>query len=66
MSENEYLTLADVAALLRVSKPTVRKAVERQGLPALRLGPRVYRFARVDVLAWIEKQKGGSDGGRAA
>lgn len=63
---NEFMTIADVAELLRVSKPTVRKAVEKQGLPALRLGARVYRFSRVDVQAWIEKQKGGPDGGRAA
>lgn len=53
---NEYLTVAEVAALLRVSKPTVLAAVRKQGLPAVRLG-RVFRFARVDVEAWLEKQK---------
>ena len=58
MTDAEYLTLADVAKLLRVSKPTVRRAVEKQGLPALRLGERVWRFSRVDVLAWIQRTKG--------
>lgn len=53
---NDYLTTAEVAALLRVSKPTVVKAVARRGLPAVRLG-RVLRFARADVEAWLEKQK---------
>jgi excisionase family DNA binding protein len=58
VSEPDYLTIADVARLLRVSKPTVKRAVEKQGLPALRLGERVWRFARVDVEAWIERTKG--------
>lgn len=51
---NEYLTMNEVAALLRVSKPTVKRAVQKQGLPALRLGERVWRFKRVDVEAWID------------
>lgn len=54
----DYLTLADVAKLLRVSKPTVKRAVAKQGLPALRLGDRVWRFKRVDVEAWIDARKG--------
>lgn len=62
---SEFLTLADVAALLRVSKPTVRKAVREQGLPALRMGERVYRFSRAEVDAWIKQQKG-TNGRRSA
>lgn len=62
---NDYLTTAEVAALLRVSKPTVVKAVKEQGLPAVRLG-RVLRFARTDVESWLEKQKEAGHGGRAA
>jgi len=62
---NDFLTVAEVAALLRVSRPSVVAAVKRQGLPAVRLG-RVWRFARVDVEAWIEKQKEAGHGGRAA
>lgn len=54
---SDYLTLADVAKLLRVSPPTVRKAVREQGLPALQLGARVWRFKREDVETWIERQK---------
>ena len=55
---NDFLTLDDVARMLRVSKPTVKRAVAKQGLPALRLGDRVWRFKRVDVEAWIEQRKG--------
>lgn len=58
MAEAEYLTLEDVATMLRVSKPTVKRAVAKQGLPALRLGTRVWRFKRADVEAWIERTKG--------
>lgn len=67
MSEKEFLTLADVATMLRVSKPTVSKAVKTQGLPALRMGERVLRFKRTDVLEWIEvRKKGGARGSSAA
>jgi excisionase family DNA binding protein len=62
---SEFLTLSDVAKLLRVSKPTVKKCVATQGLPALRLGERVWRFSRVDVEAWM-KAKGVTLGSSAA
>jgi excisionase family DNA binding protein len=66
VSKHEFLTLGDVAKLLRVSKPTVRKAVAEQGLPAVRLGERVYRFARVDVDAWLAEQAKRTHGRRTA
>lgn len=62
---NDYLTTEDVAKMLRVSKPTVRKAVEQQGLPAIRLG-RVVRFERQAVEAWLAEQQKGSHGRRSA
>ncbi len=55
---NEYLTLDEVAEMLRVSKPTVKRVVREQGLPALKLGDRVWRFKRADVEAWVERTKG--------
>lgn len=64
--EPEFLTVGDVARLLRVSRPTVAKAVREQGLPAIRVSSRVLRFARVDVERWIREQKGGRNGGSAA
>lgn len=63
---NEYLTTDDVAKLLRVSKPTVRKAVAKQGLPAIRLGEKVLRFERRAVEAWLEEQQKGASGRRTA
>ncbi len=44
--------------MLRVSKPTVKRVVREQGLPALKLGDRVWRFKRADVEAWVERTKG--------
>ncbi len=64
--EREYLTIADVATMLGVSKPTVRKAVDERGLPAIRLGERTYRFSRVAVDNWINEQQKGSHGRRSA
>lgn len=64
MSEPDYLTLAEVAKLLRVSKPTVVRAVRDFGLPGVQMTQRVWRFRRVDVEDWITK--GGRNGGRAA
>ena len=48
------LTTAEVAALLRVSSRTVRRAVDAGGLRAIRLLPGgAPRFSRVDIEALI-------------
>lgn len=50
------LTLAEVAKLLSVSKPTVISEVEKHGLPATRVGKQ-WRFRRADVDRWIEQRR---------
>lgn len=50
----DVLTLEEVAALLRVSLPTVRKVVREQGLPAMKLGAQ-WRFRREDVDAFMKQ-----------
>jgi excisionase family DNA binding protein len=55
MEQNEVLTLAEVAKLLRVERHQVRKLIER-GLPYKRIGSR-YRFLRREVIAWLLSQK---------
>ncbi len=52
----ELLTLEDVARYLRVSQRTVRRLVERRGLPHIRFG-RVLRFERGDVFRWLQARK---------
>jgi excisionase family DNA binding protein len=57
VSTSRYLKPADVAALLNVSKPTVMALARTKGLPMVELGPRVYRFERTAVEAWIEQHR---------
>jgi excisionase family DNA binding protein len=63
--DREYLTTADVAKLLRVSTPTVRKAIRDQGLPCVWLG-KAPRIPAADFAAWLEKQKEAGRGRRSA
>lgn len=64
-ADQEYLTTADVAKLLRVSTPTVRKAIRTQGLPCVWVG-KAPRIPRADFEAWVDKQKGAGRGRRSA
>ena len=52
---DEILTRSEVAQLLRCSEPHVTALVERDGLPAFRLG-KLWRFKRSEVLAWCERR----------
>lgn len=54
---SRYLTPAEVAELLSVSKPTAMKLARTQGLPMVQLAPRVYRFERAAVEAWLEARR---------
>jgi excisionase family DNA binding protein len=55
VTEAKYLTPAQVAELLNVSKPVVMRLAKAKegGLPVIQLGPRVYRFKREAVEAWL-------------
>lgn len=52
---DEILTRSEVAQLLRCSEPHVTALIERDGLPAFRLG-KLWRFRRSEVLAWCERR----------
>lgn len=52
----EYLTMRDVAKLLKVSERTVYSFIKRDGLPFVRLGSSV-RFDPQDLPKWIESRK---------
>ena len=47
----EYLTVADVAALLKLSEKTVYRLAQRGELPGFKAGGS-WRFRRRDVDAW--------------
>lgn len=51
----DIMTRNEVALLLRCSLPHVVTLIERDGLPAFRLG-KLWRFRRSEVLAWCERK----------
>ena len=55
----EIMTRTEVALLLRCSEPHVVALIEREHLPAFRLG-KLWRFRRSEVLAWCERRENGS------
>lgn len=48
-SEHEYLTIAEAAALLRVSTSTVRRAISAGSVRSLKVGYRSVRIKRGDL-----------------
>jgi len=54
MSEVTFLTIAEVAARMRVSKMTVYRLVHSGELPALRVG-RSFRVTEDDVNEYLRK-----------
>ena len=57
-SDDEFLTVAEIAQILKLNQQTVRNWIENGTLPALRVGRRV-RVRRSDFDAFVE-------GGRTA
>jgi excisionase family DNA binding protein len=59
---HEYLTLEEVAALLRCHQNSVRNSIKYNGLPAFRVGAGkngAYRVARSALDAWLIQQSNG-------
>lgn len=54
LSEANFLTIAEVAAMMRVSKMTVYRLVHNEELPALRVG-RSFRVREDDVNEYLRK-----------
>jgi len=54
ISEVKFLTVAEVAAMMRVSKMTVYRLVHGGELPAVRVG-RSFRVAQEDVDEYLRK-----------
>ena len=56
MADSTVLTVKEVAALLRVDEKTVYRLVKKRELPGFKVAG-AWRFKRVDIGSWIEKQK---------
>ena len=54
MSDTKFLTIAEVAAMMRVSKMTVYRLVHNGELPAVRVG-RSFRVTEADVDEYLRK-----------
>ena len=50
------LTLTEVAELLRISVPTVRRLQQQRKMPFIKVGGRI-RFTRSDVASYLEKRR---------
>ena len=57
--EEEYLTVAEVAANLKLNQQTVRNWIDRGELPALRVGRRV-RIKRSDYERYLQEGYNGT------
>ena len=58
-SQHEYLTLEELATLMRCHPNSVRNAIKYNGLPAFRIGSGkagAYRILRTAFLEWQKKQ----------
>lgn len=53
---DEFLTLPEVAQLLKVADKTVYTMAQQGELPAFKVRGQ-WRFKRVDLDSWIEEQK---------
>lgn len=54
-SYDEFLTVFEVAALLKVNQQTVRNWIDAGKLPAVRVGARRVRILRSDLDKFIEQ-----------
>jgi len=53
---DDFLTVNEVAELLKVSDKTVRRLATRGELPSFRVGAQL-RFRRADIEAWVDAQQ---------
>ncbi len=53
----DYLTIAEVARKLRLSRKKVKALIEEEGLPAYDLGDRAYRVPAEKFEEWLEGRR---------
>jgi excisionase family DNA binding protein len=56
-SDHDYCTVSEAAALLRLSKPTIRRWIDAGRLPAQRVGGHSIRIRRADLDALVQPQQ---------
>jgi len=53
----DWITVAEAADLLEISKRRVQKLIEEERLKATRMTPRLYLLLREDVLAFAKEDR---------
>lgn len=57
-NEDRWLSIGEICAHLGISSDTVYKWIEKQGMPAHRMG-RLWKFQKAEVDAWVKSGKAG-------
>ena len=57
-TELKFLTLAEAAAILQVSKRTIFRMIQKKELPALKVGGQ-WRLRESQFRKWVEHQENG-------
>jgi excisionase family DNA binding protein len=52
----ELLTIAEVAKLLKISVPSVRRLQQQRSIPFFKVGGRI-RFERSDIVEYLQKRR---------
>ena len=53
--DDEFLTVAEIAELLKLNQQTVRNWIDAGKLPAIRVGERRVRIRRSDLVRFLER-----------
>ncbi len=57
-SDDEFLTIKQVAELLKVTERTIYRLAAAKQIPAFKVGG-TWRFSRVEINQWIQRQQEG-------
>ena len=58
-TELRFLTLAEAAAILQVSKRTILRMVQKKDVPALKVGGQ-WRLRESQLKNWVEQKESGA------
>jgi hypothetical protein len=64
LPDPEYVSILRAAEITSLSYSHIRRAILADDLPAANVGSPahpIYRIARTDLIAWMERKKGGSN-----
>ncbi|WP_338879014.1 helix-turn-helix domain-containing protein [Achromobacter veterisilvae] len=60
-NDDEFLTIKQVAELLKVTERTIYRLAAAKQIPAFKVGG-TWRFSRAEIKQWIQRQQ---EGGKA-